>query len=120
MNTIKINQLRIKTRIGCLAWEQSVQQTLIVDIEYGCDFKHVSARDDIKQAISYSSVAQSATRFGDEASIQLLETWICQLADHLTREFKMPWLRLAVSKNGLIENAKGVTVFYETGEQPLA
>ncbi len=113
MNIIKIKQLKLKTGIGCLAWEQQLQQTLIVDIEYGSDFKKISQSDDIQQAISYSSVAQAATEFALQAKVQLLETWVYQLADQLAQEFKMPWLKLTVCKNGLIDNAGGVSVIFE-------
>ena len=113
MNIIKINQLRVETRIGCLAWEQAVKQTLLVDIEYGCDIRQISKNDDIKQAISYSSVAEAATEFAKNADLQLLETWVSQLADQLLKQFQLPWLKLTVTKNGLLPNAKGVSISYE-------
>ena len=56
--------------------------------------------------------------FVEESSFQLVETLAERCAQIVLDEFKVPWLRLKLSKPGAVRGSKAVGVVIERGSKP--
>lgn len=116
MDIIYLKDLRIDTIIGIYDWERRTRQTVILDIEMGTDIKKAAQSDDIKDTLNYKAVAKRLIAFVEGSKFQLVETLAEHIADILLREFKVPWLRLCVNKQGAVRGVRDVGVVIERGK----
>lgn len=115
MDIIFIHQLKIATYIGAYAWEKKVKQTLFVDLDCGCTIVEAAKTDSVEKTLDYAEVIQSLHAFLQDKKYALVETFAENIAQFLLQEFKLPWLRLKVTKLGT--RAKEVGVVIERGER---
>ena len=116
MDIIYINDLRIDTIIGIYEWERRTRQTIILDLEMGTDISAAAASDDIAQTLDYKAVAKRLIEFVSESEFQLVETLAERIAGIILNEFKVPWLRLRLNKQGALRGVRDVGVVIERGK----
>jgi dihydroneopterin aldolase len=119
MDIIYINDLRIETIIGIYGWERKTRQTVVLDIEMGTDIRKASASDDVEDTLNYKSVAERLFAFVGASEFELLETLAEQISDILLNEFKVPWLRLKLNKQGALKGVRDVGVIIERGQKEI-
>jgi dihydroneopterin aldolase len=119
MDIIYINDLRIETIIGIYGWERKTRQTVVLDIEMGTDNRKASASDDVEDTLNYKSVAERLFAFVGASEFELLETLAEQISDILLNEFKVPWLRLKLNKQGALKGVRDVGVIIERGQKEI-
>jgi dihydroneopterin aldolase len=119
MDIIYINDLRIETIIGIYGWERKTRQTVVLDIEMGTDIRKASASDDVEDTLNYKSVAERLFEFVGASEFELLETLAEQISDILLNEFKVPWLRLKLNKQGALKGVRDVGVIIERGQKEI-
>ncbi len=115
MDIIYLKDLRIDTIIGIYDWERSTRQTVILDIEMGTDIKKAAQSDAIKDTLNYKAVAKRLISFVEESEFELVETLAERIAEILLNEFKVPWLRLQLNKQGAVRGVRDVGVIIERG-----
>jgi dihydroneopterin aldolase len=112
MDTIFISELKVKTKLGVPAWERSIAQTVILDIEIGYDLTKACKSDAIADTIDYGAVAARIHHTLNEHSFQLVEALaehVCQL---IFKEFGALSVKIKVSKPGILPGLKalGITI----------
>lgn len=117
MDIIYLNDLRIETIIGIYGWERKTKQTVVLDIEMGTDIRKASASDVVDDTINYKSVAERLFKFVGGSEFELVETLAEQISDILLNEFKVPWLRLKLNKQGALKGVRDVGVIIERGKK---
>ncbi|MBI4005055.1 MAG: dihydroneopterin aldolase [Gammaproteobacteria bacterium] len=117
MDIIYLKDLRIDTIIGIYDWERRARQTVVLDIEMGTDIKKAAQSDDIKNTLNYKAVAKRIIAFVEKSEYQLVETLAEHISDILITEFKVPWLRLRVNKQGAVRGVRDVGVVIERGKR---
>ena len=115
MDIIYLKDLRIDTIIGIYDWERSTRQTVILDIEMGTDIKKAAQSDAIKDTLNYKAVAKRLISFVEESEFELVETLAEKITEILLNEFKVPWLRLQLNKQGAVRGVRDVGVIIERG-----
>ncbi|MBH96908.1 MAG: dihydroneopterin aldolase [Rhodospirillaceae bacterium] len=115
MDIVYLRDLRIETIIGIYDWEREVKQTVVLDIDMGSDIARAAATDHIDQALDYKAISKRLIQFVGDSEFQLVETLAERISEVLLEEFKIPWLRLSVNKQGAIRGAKDVGVVIERG-----
>lgn len=110
MDTITLSNISIKTLIGIHAWEQSVQQKLVIDLTLTTDAATIALTDSIEQAIDYEKVVQEISAFAKNQHFQLVETFADRLANHLLTLFPTENVTLTVHKPGALKEAKDVAI----------
>ncbi len=118
MDVVFIQELKVDTVIGVRDWERQVRQTLVLDLELGCDAARAAATDAVEDAVDYDAVRRHAADWVANAGCQLVETVAEGLAAELQSAFGVPWLRLRVTKPGAIPGARAVGVTIERGGAP--
>lgn len=115
MDIVFIESLEVETVIGVYDWERTIHQCLIIDLQMGWDNQPAALGDDITLALDYAAVSARIQSFAQQASYQLVETFAEDLSKALLAEYKLPWLRLKITKKGAVKEASGVGVEIERG-----
>lgn len=115
MDIIYLHDLRIDTVIGVFDWERRVRQTVILDLEMAADIRRAAASDDLADTLNYKAVAKRLIEFVGHSEFQLVETLAERVAELVVAEFRVPWLRLRVNKQGAVRGARDVGVVIERG-----
>ena len=112
-----MRDLRVATVIGIYEWEKRIKQTISIDLEMGTDIRTAAASDTIDDTLNYKAVSKRIIAFVEGNRFQLIETLAEKIAELLLKEFKLPWLKLTVSKPGAVSAAGNVGVIIERGSR---
>lgn len=115
MDTVFIEDLRIRTLIGINDWERQVHQVVRIDLEMAWDNRPAARSESINDCLDYRAVARRLRHDISQSRCELVETLAERCATVLMEEFKVPWLRLRVSKPGAVRGAANVGVVIERG-----
>jgi 7,8-dihydroneopterin aldolase/epimerase/oxygenase len=112
MDTIFLEQVKVQTKLGVPEWERMTAQTIILDIEIGCDLSKSCQSDAIEDTIDYGQVVARIRETLTEHSFKLVEALaehVCQL---ILKEFKADSVKVKVAKPSVLSGLKalGVTV----------
>jgi dihydroneopterin aldolase len=112
MDCIQLRDLRIEVLIGIHKRERHVKQTVSIDLDIGLPGDTVFASDRVADTIDYEQVSIRIKALCASGHFRLVETLAGRIAALLTGEFRSPWVRVTVSKIGILPNAKlvGVTI----------
>ena len=115
MDIIFIHDLRVDTVIGIYDWERRIRQSVVINLELGADIQQAARSDQIDHTLSYKTVAKRLAEFVSGSEFLLLESLAERIAELLQQEFKVPWLRLTLSKPGAVTGAREVGLIIERG-----
>lgn len=120
MDIVYIRDLRVEAIIGIFDWEREVRQVISLDLEMATDIGPAAKSDDIKDALDYKAVAKRLIAIIENSNYLLVE----RLAEEVTRividEFKVPWVKLRLSKPGALRGSEDVGLIIERGQKPAA
>jgi 7,8-dihydroneopterin aldolase/epimerase/oxygenase len=108
MDTLNIRALSVSTKIGVYAWEQRINQRLLIDISIDTDFS--TCQDNLSNTIDYEALCKSVTHYIESKSFQLIETVAHEVADLIQKEFNTVQLTVGVSKPNAIKQAENIQV----------
>lgn len=115
MDTVFIQGLRLRARIGIYAWEKQQPQNIVLDIDMAADCRPAAHSDDIADALDYKKVVDRVSELVQGNKHLLVETLAEQVANCVMQEFSVPGVRVRVSKPDAIGDALGVGVFIRRG-----
>jgi dihydroneopterin aldolase len=113
MDIVYVHDLRIETVIGVYDWERQVRQTIVIDIDMMADVSAAAKTDRIEDALNYKTVAKRLIAFVSSSNFYLVETLAEQVATLVINEFRVPWVRLRINKEGAVRGARDVGVIIE-------
>jgi dihydroneopterin aldolase len=108
MDTLNIKSLSVATKIGVHAWEQRINQQLLIDITIPTDFS--SCDDNLANTIDYDALCRTVTEFVESRTFQLIETVANDIAQLIKQEFKVTKVTIAVNKPHAVKNAGAIQV----------
>lgn len=108
MDYLNITALNVSTKIGVHAWEQRINQQLLIDISIPSDF--AECKDDIGNTIDYDALCRLVTQYVESNSFQLIETVANNVADLVKNKFKAAQVCISVSKPNAVKNAGTIKV----------
>jgi dihydroneopterin aldolase len=115
MDTIVIRDLRVDVLIGIYKRERYVPQQVSIDLDIGIPGTAVFASDKVADTVDYAQVALKVKALGASQHFRLVETLADRIAKLLLEDFKAPWVKVTVSKIGILPNAKFVGVSIKRG-----
>lgn len=113
MDTIFLEQVTVKTKLGVPEWERMTPQTIILDIEIGYDLSQSCKSDAIEDTIDYGEVVNRIRDTLTEHSFKLVEALaehVCQL---ILKEFKAESVKIKVAKPAILPGLKALGVVIE-------
>jgi dihydroneopterin aldolase len=108
LDTLHIKALNVSTIIGVYAWEQRINQQLLIDISLNTDF--TQCEDDLDKTIDYAVLCETVTQFVESNTFQLIETVANEVAHLILKQFKVDQITVAVSKPHAVKNAGTIQV----------
>lgn len=120
MDIVYIRELAVETVIGVNDWERNIRQKVVLDIEMQSDISRASINDNIEDALDYKTVAKRLIKFIEASEFFLVETLAERVSEIILNEFKVPWLKLRLSKPGAVRGSRDVGVIIERNRQGSA
>ena len=118
MNFIFIEGLRVDARVGIYARERAVAQTVELDLNFGIP-ETADIHDDIDRSIDYAEVIDAVRTELAQRHFNLIETLGEFVADLLCVRFSAPWVKVWVSKPGVVKGVRRVGVYIQHGQQNI-
>ncbi|MFT5597915.1 MAG: dihydroneopterin aldolase [Urechidicola sp.] len=118
MDIVFIRELQIETVIGIYDWERKVRQTISLDIDMATDIHKAATTDNIDDTLSYKTVAKRLIEFVEQSDFELVEALAEKICTIIIEEFKVPWVKLTLSKPGAVRGSRAVGVMIERGKKP--
>lgn len=113
MDKIFLHELKLQAVIGIWEWERRIRQTVSLDLEMATDAKRAAASDSTDTALNYKDVAKRVIAFVEASEFQLVESLAEAVAAIVLDEFRVPWVRVRVTKPGAIDGSKAVGIEIE-------
>lgn len=118
MDIVYIRDLRVEAIIGIFEWEREVRQVISLDLDLAADIRPAANSDDIRDALDYKAVAKRLIAFIETSNCLLVERLAEEVSQIIINEFKVPWVRLRLSKPGALRGAEDVGLIIERGRKP--
>jgi len=115
MDIVFIRDLRLDTRVGAYETERRQVQTLQFELELGRDRLQACATDRLADTMDYAEVVKAIQTVLAQHEFHLLEPLAEAIAQHLRERFDARWIRLELSKVGVVPGARQVGVRIERG-----
>jgi len=113
MDVIYIRDLRLDTVIGAYEHERRQPQALQIDVEIGRPSIRASQSDKLEDTIDYAAVVRGIQDILASHEFYLLEPLAEQIAGMIVSRFDARWIRLEVTKAGIVPGARFVGVRIE-------
>lgn len=113
MDIIYLSALKVDTIVGIWEWERKIKQTVVIDLEMAADVRRAAATDEIDDTLNYKLVAKRVQQLVEESGFRLVETMAERIAEVVTGEFDVPWIKVRINKPGAIRGARDVGVVIE-------
>jgi 7,8-dihydroneopterin aldolase/epimerase/oxygenase len=109
MNQIIVKDLTVNYRVGVPDAERANPQKLLISLQMDYDFSEAVKTDSVDRTVDYSMVTQRLLRLGERRSWKLIETLAHEIAETLTREYRLTSIEVEVKKF-IIPEARYVAV----------
>ena len=113
MDIIFLHEIKIDLIIGIYDWERKIPQTVILDIDIGLPNCHAARSDKVEDTIDYGDVVKRIEASLVDKQFSLVEALAEHIAQLILQKYKAPWVKVAVTKLGLIKNVKHLGVVIE-------
>lgn len=113
MDTIFLEQIKVKTKLGVPEWERMVAQAIILDIEIGYDLSKSCKSDAIEDTIDYGTVVSRIHETLSTNSFKLVEALAEHLCQLILKEFDASKAKVKVAKPAILPGLKSLGVIIE-------
>jgi len=116
MNFIFIEGLHVDAWVGIYPRERVTVQDVEFDLNFGIS-EAATIHDDIVGSIDYAEVINVIRAELAERHFNLIETLGEFVADLICGRFSAPWVRIWVSKPGVVKGVRRVGAYIQRGKQ---
>ena len=116
MDTIFIRGMRASTWIGVYEWEQQAAQPIELDLDVALPHNRAAQTDNVDDTIHYGLLVERLRELLAAQRFLLIEALAEFIADVIRREFNAPWVRVSLSKPGILPEVEKVGIMIERGE----
>lgn len=117
MDIIFLQDFRLELLIGIYPWERKMPQTVELDLEIGLPSSRAGETDRIEDTIDYGAVVARLRQSIAERHFDLLEALAEHVAKVLREEFGAPWVRVSITKLGMLRDIRRVGLTIERGDR---
>jgi 7,8-dihydroneopterin aldolase/epimerase/oxygenase len=100
---LSIKNWELETYIGCLDWEKTRKQKLLISFSIKIDNRTSAINDDIANCVEYTSLVESIKENFTDNHYNLLETFAEELAKFILTHALISTLTVEVKKRKVIE-----------------
>ncbi|WP_096085393.1 dihydroneopterin aldolase [Agaribacterium haliotis] len=117
MDVVFIRGLKISTVIGVYEHEKKQPQSIVFDVDMLWDSQRACKSDDLEHALDYNAVCKRIENLCLQTRFELVEALAQTVAECLMTEFKVPGLKLRLSKPDAIGNTCDVGIVIQRGQR---
>lgn len=117
MDIIFLQDYRVELLIGIYEWERKMPQTVQFDLEIGLPSSRAGETDQIADTIDYGAVVARLETTFKERHFDLLEALAEHVAHVIRHEFGAPWVKVSVTKLGMLKQIKRLGIVIERGDR---
>ncbi|XZG71388.1 dihydroneopterin aldolase [Chitinibacteraceae bacterium HSL-7] len=117
MDIIFLHQVRARTLIGWYEWERAAQQVVELDLEIGLPSARACHSDNLTDTIDYDRAVTTIRQSLESQHFLLIEALAEHIAHILRADFGAPWVRVSVTKLGILNEVGRVGVTIERGSR---
>lgn len=110
VDMLEITGLKVKCRIGLHAWEQQIDQTLLIDLHIPIA---IDPLNDTSPPLDYDALCQFIAEFLNARPFHLIETAAEHLALAIKETYSIPHIRLKISKPHAVKMAANIAIIIE-------
>lgn len=100
----------IQCIIGLLPHERREKQYIFVDLEAEVDVTKSSMTDDVRDVVSYVSLADVCTQVAVSGCYKLMEAYAKAVTDRIFESYPVSWIKIKVRKPRAIPTARYAAV----------
>lgn len=113
MDTVYLRDIELHARIGVFAWEQEIEQKLMLSLQLQCDCAAPARDDDLNLAVDYGAVLKQVQALVNASRVKLLETLAEDVAQLILREFNVASVKVDLAKVFIFPNVPRTGVVIE-------
>ena len=98
MFTVRINKLKVRTKIGVSISERKKKQLLLVSIKFSYKVNNNKNVDNINNLISYTDITKYLKTYIESSRHRTLEKLIIECSQNLRKQFKIQNVFLEIEK----------------------
>ena len=98
MDSVKVTDLRVSTRIGVTDEERATPQKVIVSVEVFRDLQDASTNDVIETTVDYGVLVPEIAKLIERSEYRLLERLAGEVADHIKRFSDVTGVTVEIAK----------------------
>ena len=98
MFTVRINKLKVRTKIGVSVQERKKQQLLLASIKFSYKVSNKKNIDNIDNLTSYTDIKKFLKTYIESSQCQTLEKLIIECSQKIRRRFKIQNVSLEIEK----------------------
>ncbi|MBV1775149.1 dihydroneopterin aldolase [Burkholderiaceae bacterium DAT-1] len=117
MDIIYLHGVKAKTLIGVYDWERIAPQVVEIDLEIGMPSPKACFSDELNDTIDYAQVVDRLRAQLAEQHFLLLERLAEHIAADTMQHFGSPWVKVCVTKLGILHEVGRVGVMIERGNR---
>jgi FolB domain-containing protein len=107
--TIRINNLKLNSVIGCHHWERNERQPVIINIAFDYDVRRAVMTDNINDAVNYEMITQAVKDLVESSKFHLVETMGQAIVDLVLQNPVITRTTVRIDKPKAIVNADSVS-----------
>ena len=109
MDSLSLQDLELRTRIGVTAEERSVEQRVTVSVEFFLDLRGAGQTDDLAKTIDYANVVEDLHTLA-KTEHNTIEALAEDIAALLLKKYKAESLKVTVGKYPSLPGLKSASV----------
>jgi dihydroneopterin aldolase len=117
VDIIFLHEYKLALVIGVYEWERRLPQTVQLDIEIGLPSSRAGETDRVEDTIDYGKVIEAIDASVQQHHFDILEALAEHIAHLIRTDFKAPWVRLSITKLGMLRHIKRVGLIIERGSR---
>lgn len=110
MDFIFIRELRLEAWVGLYKYEKTAPQVIELDIEIALPGATVFTSHKVADTVNYAAVVDRLRRLLSEEHFGLVEVLVDRVASVILEEFHTPWVKVCMTKLGVLREAKRIGV----------
>ena len=113
MDLIFMREIRLEAKIGIYRRERVTTQPITVDLDIAIPDDASFTSGKVADTVDYGVVAQRLREELDVRRFGLVEEMAEFIADMLLNEFRSPWVRVTICKQGILKDVRHVGITIE-------
>ena len=113
MFTVRINKLKVRTKIGVSIQERRKKQLLLVSLKFSYKVNKNQNIDNINNLISYTDIKKSLKTYIESSRCRTLEKLIIECSQMLRKRFKIQNVSIEIEKSDVAKKygCQSISVF---------